>query len=232
MCHQTHRVLDVGCGVGEFLIQLIEKSNARGAGVDIDARLIASAKENASLRIGKSGAEFYTADVNTYSFSDHQFDLVICLGSTHAFGLGELAYPNALQRLQRLVKPGGCLLIGEGYWKQSPDPDYLALLGEPVGIYHDFYGNIEVAKQIGLIPIFSMTSSADEWDDFETSHQVEIERAYRRSPEDPEIALKLEHRRRWMDGYFRWGRDTMGFAFYAFRVPEESASERETSYSQ
>ena len=132
------QVLDVGCGVGEFLLQLIEKSNARGAGVDIDARLIASAKENASLRIGKSGAEFYTADVNTYSFSDHQFDLVICLGSTHAFGLGELAYPNALQRLQRLVKPGGCLLIGEGYWKQSPDPDYLALLGEPVGIYHDF----------------------------------------------------------------------------------------------
>jgi hypothetical protein len=27
----------------------------------------------------------------------------------------------------------------------------------------------------------------------------------------------LERRRRWRDGYLRWGRSTLGFGFYVFR---------------
>ena len=44
-------VLDVGCGQGEFLIRVIESTNANGIGIDIDSACIAAARKNASGRI-------------------------------------------------------------------------------------------------------------------------------------------------------------------------------------
>jgi rhodanese-related sulfurtransferase len=35
------------------------------------------------------------------------FDLGICIGSTHAFGSGDAAYPNTIGRLRQIVRPGG-----------------------------------------------------------------------------------------------------------------------------
>lgn len=44
---------------------------------------------------------------------------------THAYG----SFRSALESLSRLVRPGGSILIGEGYWRREPDPGYLHLLG-------------------------------------------------------------------------------------------------------
>ena len=77
--------------------------------------------------------------------AESAFALGICIGSTHAFGAGDSAYPNTFERLKQLVRPGGYLLIGEGYWKQEPAPEYLAFIGDPVGIYRDHAGNISFA---------------------------------------------------------------------------------------
>lgn len=88
----------------------------------------------------------------------------MCIGSTHAFGTGDTAYPNTLRELSRLVRPGGHLLIGEGYWKQPPAPDYLKLIGEPAVIYRDHAGNISFAEQHSLVTLYAAVSNNDEWD--------------------------------------------------------------------
>ncbi|MEQ8803896.1 MAG: hypothetical protein RLP45_17820, partial [Haliea sp.] len=94
-----------------------------------------------------------------------------------------------------------------------------ALLGEPVGIYHDHAGNIAVAEQAGLVPLYAMVSSDDEWDDFEWGHRQPFELAALANPEDPEVRQRLQASREWRDGYLRWGRDTMGFGLYVFLRP-------------
>jgi len=219
-----NRVLDVGCGRGEMLVRVIEATGARGMGIDHDPAVIAVARACAGRRVPADSCEFLISDVDDAPLSAGSFDVAICLGATHAFGTGEAAYPNALERLTRLVRPGGRVLIGEGYWKQPPAPEYVELIGEPVGIYHDHAGNIAAAERRGLVPLYATTSNDDEWDHFEWSHRMRIEREAERQPHDPNIAKKLERSRQWRDGYLRWGRATMGFGFYLFLKPSHPKS--------
>jgi len=193
------RVLDAGCGCGEFLIRLCERSGAHGLGVDKDLQSIAAAREAAKDRISGTQCEFRNADITNVPLEPHSFDLALCIGSTHAYGSGDAAYPNTIDSFLRLVRAGGQLLIGEGYWKRDPAPEYLRLIGEPVGIYRDHSGNISFAEQHGLVPLYAAVSNDDEWDHFEWSHRMKMERQAVSTVADPAAAEKLERSRRWRD---------------------------------
>jgi SAM-dependent methyltransferase len=186
----------------------------------MDEAAIAAARAAAAGRVDEDRCEFRAARMTSAGEVDAlpaaSFDAAICLGATHAFGDGDAAYPNALDELARLVRPGGQLLLGEGYWKQPPSAGYLELLGDPPGITHDHAGNIAFAEARGLVPLYAAVSSDDEWDHFEWSHRMKVEHEAARHPDDPALAEKRERSRVWRDGYLRWGRSTMGFGFYLF----------------
>ena len=208
------RAIDIGCGSGEFLVRLVDAAGASAVGIDIDPKLIDEAQRKAAVRLAEtSSIEFRKADIKEESLADNSFDLAICIGSTHAFGMGEEAYPKALDQMVRIVRPGGQLLIGEGYWKQPPAQGYLDLLGETPGIYHTHAENIWFAERRGLIPLYAAVSSDDEWDHFEGQHWLKAEREFAANEE------RLQRSRAWRDGYLRWGRETMGFGFYIFGIP-------------
>ena len=214
------RAFDAGCGTGEFLLRVVAGYPVYGLGIDTDSQCIAAARDSAARRELASRCEFRAGDVNDLSAEQSRFDLGICIGSTHAFGASEAAYPNTIQRLSEIVRPGGLIVIGEGYWKQEPAAEYLKLIGDPVGIYRDHGGNISFAEQCGLLPLYAMVSSEDEWDHFEWSHQQKIRRLAETNPKDARFAERLARARQWRDGYLRWGRSTMGFGIYLFRTPE------------
>mgnify|MGYP006140565339 CR=1 FL=1 len=130
-------VLDVGCGTGELLIRIVEAHRVQGLGVDRDEEKIAEASAAAKRRLPAGAVEFRAEDAANLDLQGRRYDRAICLGSTHAFGLGQGAYEHTIAGLMRLVVPGGLILVGEPYWKQPPTPEYLSLLGEPVGIYRD-----------------------------------------------------------------------------------------------
>ena len=214
-----NRALDAGCGTGEFLLRVLAEHPAHGVGVDRDPQCIVAARESAAVRGLTSRCEFRTADVNELATEPGKFDLGICIGSTHAFGSGEAAYPNTVRQLSESVRPGGLILIGEGYWKQQPAKEYLQLIGDPVGIYRDHAANISFAEERGLLPLYAAVSNDDEWDHFEWSHQLKVRRLAEANPSDPTLAERLDRARQWREGYLRWGRSTMGFGMYLFRAP-------------
>tara|TARA_R110002096_G_scaffold159011_5_gene324625 strand:+ start:3010 stop:3729 length:720 start_codon:yes stop_codon:yes gene_type:complete len=216
----SSRVLDAGCGQGEFLVRTIEATGASGLGVDVDDDSLTYARETAGKRLGSSNrCEFLNADLTKTQLDAESFDLAICLGATHAFAPGEEAFPETIRALTALVAPGGQLLIGEGYWKQPPAAEYLELLGEPVGIYRTHAENVAYGEKSGLKPLHASVSSDDEWDDFEWEHRRAVEAEITLHPKDSKTGRELERIRRWSEGYLRWGRSTMGFGFYLFAKP-------------
>jgi ubiquinone/menaquinone biosynthesis C-methylase UbiE len=213
----SQRVLDVGCGTGELLIRVVEAHGVQGLGVDRDEDKIAEAQAAARRRLPAGAVEFLAEDAAKLDLRDRRYDRAVCVGSTHAFGLGQGAYEHAIAGLMRLVVSGGLILVGEPYWKQPPTAEYLSLLGEPVGVYRDHLENVLLAERRGLVPLYAAVSSDDEWDDFEWANRRHYEENAVSGPKTPQTDEELLRSRRWRDGYLRWGRSTMGFGCYVFR---------------
>ncbi|WMJ77278.1 MULTISPECIES: class I SAM-dependent methyltransferase [unclassified Sedimentibacter] len=109
------KILDVGCGTGNFSVKLAKKG-CSVTGIDVSDEMLSIARKKASdLNLD---IELMNMDVNNLSFDDNTFDGVI---SMTAFEFIEDA-PKALKELLRVVKKGGQVLIGtiagESSWSE------------------------------------------------------------------------------------------------------------------
>jgi ubiquinone/menaquinone biosynthesis C-methylase UbiE len=210
------KVIDIGAGKCELLIRLVEKYNISGTAIELYGGAIEEAKKNAGGRIPEGSIEFIIDDANVAieKFEHDEFDLGICIGSTHALG----GLDTTLKKMRRLVNKSGYILIGEGYWKQRPSHDYLQALGgakEADLKYHD--ENVRVAEELGLVPLWSYVANEDDWDEYEWLYSSSIENYCHENPNDPDCIVMLERIRAWRRTYLQWGRDTLGFGLYLFR---------------
>jgi len=98
-------VLDLGCGTGENLIPLI-KPDACTIGIDISPDLIRLAKRlvdqaalQTDLRVGSAYAT---------GLPDESIDVICCMSLIH-----HLDIPRARDEMQRILKPGGYIVLKE-----------------------------------------------------------------------------------------------------------------------
>lgn len=208
------RVLDVGCGNAELLLRLIERYQISGIGVEPNTAVVAEAHRRAAARIPPEQLHLHAMPIADFVAEPATFDAALCVGSTHAYG----DYRRTLTALSALVRPGGQLLIGEGFWKRSPDPAYLALLDAQPDEMTTHAENVARAVAAGLTPLYAAVSSDDDWDHYEGLYCRAMERYLAAHPDDPDAPAFRQHIRRWRDGYLQWGRDTLGFALYLFQV--------------
>ena len=129
------RILDVGCGTGEFLVRVAEKYHVTCEGIDINYQSIENARQRVKERNLYGSVKFSETDIKNLEDESSQFDCGVCLASTHAFATGEPAYPEALKWFSKSVKSGGKVLIGESFWGRDPCKEYLDFVGTPVGTY-------------------------------------------------------------------------------------------------
>lgn len=100
------KVLDVGCGTGEYAI-LLAKKGAHVSGIDLSKGMINNAKNNAKQE--KLNILFQKADVCLLPFENNIFDKI-----SIARVLGHLDDETmnvAAKELMRVLKPGGEIII-------------------------------------------------------------------------------------------------------------------------
>lgn len=218
--NENEKILDVGCGCGEVLLRIGERYKVQGTGIDASQDNIREARRRATQRNILGHVDFIEADAQSWCVERESLDIVLCLGASHAFGLGPKAYLNALQHMIPMVRPGGRLLISEGYAKQPIPNSYREFIGDSTTDDMTHESNVQAGKTLGLVPHGAWTSSDDEWDEFEWTYQRIVEKRANNPNADEAAATKLLQRRKWMDGYLRWGRDTLGYGTYLFVRPD------------
>lgn len=103
---ENMKVLDVGCGIGEFSFYLgKETNNVNYYGVDSDSTFIEKAKTRAKDE-NSNNYTFVLSDATKLPFEDEEFDVVI----SQAFLTVCFFYEDAFKEMLRVCKKGG--LIG------------------------------------------------------------------------------------------------------------------------
>jgi SAM-dependent methyltransferase len=200
------RVLDLGCGFGEWLLAALEAApQATGVGVDTSRPALDGARQRAEARGLADRISFEEADAATWTGSG--FDAVLCVGATHAFG----GLTATLAAVRSHLRPGGRVLLGEGFWDGEPTPQAMSALGAEPGELPTLGQLVETVHAAGYEPGYGHVSSAEEWDDYEWSwtgsltawaltEASEVDR-------DSALAMAGTHREEWLTGY----RGQLGF---------------------
>jgi SAM-dependent methyltransferase len=217
---ESSRVLDLGCGRAALALRIIERFGATVMAVDHSSPMLEAARERAQWTGALPRLRLDATDIRDFRADPETFHLTVMLGA----GGIEGGMAGICRQLMTWTRSGGYVLIGEGYWRQQPHADYLALLGGTESEFFDHRGNVQAGIAAGLVPMHAMTATRDEWDEYEWKYSRSIERYAREQPTDPDVPAMLERIRRWRDGYLRWGRDTLGFALYLFHRPGTRAA--------
>ncbi|MEY9945984.1 cyclopropane-fatty-acyl-phospholipid synthase family protein [Kitasatospora sp. GAS1066B] len=209
-------VLDIGCGWGEFMLRLLEATpGATGVGIDLNEDDLARGRANAEARgLGERVRFVQESAVDT---AHGPADLVLCFSASHA--LSDAQPPEhttaALRALRRLVTPGGRVLLGESFWQRTPTPSDLSAMWPDASPaeFHDLPDLVDLAIAAGFRPAWIETANLDEWDDFESAYQSDVEEWLAAHPDHPlakETRNRVDrHRAMWLRGY----RGVMGLAY-------------------
>jgi cyclopropane fatty-acyl-phospholipid synthase-like methyltransferase len=217
-------VLDIGCGWGELMLRLLAAlPGATGTGIDVNEADLARGRNSATSRGLADRVTFASEDAR--AVTRPRADLVLCLGASHA--LSGASPPRhlteALAALHGLVNPGGRVLLGEGFWERPPTADDLARMwpDTTAAEFTDLAGLADQSVAAGFRAEWIETASQDEWDDFESGYQADVQE-WLATHDAPGLRAEMDqHRSRYLRGY----RGIMGLAYLTL-IPDGQAAPR------
>ncbi|MEI8202312.1 MAG: bifunctional demethylmenaquinone methyltransferase/2-methoxy-6-polyprenyl-1,4-benzoquinol methylase UbiE [Bacteroidota bacterium] len=122
MC-QPKRVLDVATGTGDVAFKILKEHTCHISAIDISAKMLEVAVQKAADYGVAENIDFVEAEAAKLPFDDDSFDCI-----TVAFGIRNFEnLEKGLTEMQRVLKPGGKLLILE-FSKPKPPFSYLYAL--------------------------------------------------------------------------------------------------------
>ncbi|MGI5492854.1 SAM-dependent methyltransferase [Microtetraspora malaysiensis] len=209
------RILDLGCGGGEWTLRALALCpDATADGVDISVHALDSAAQAAKEQGVADRIRLHRVSATEFGSPEggEPYDLVMCMGATHAFG----GLVPTLEAVAGFLRPGGLALVGEGFWESPPTPEVAALLVDDPDDYADLAGTVARAEGAGYVTVYAHTSERGEWDEYEWSWTGTLLRWAEENPgPDGEAAREaaLAHRDMWLNGY----RDVFGFVSLLLR---------------
>jgi SAM-dependent methyltransferase len=102
------RILDAGCGRGATLRHLAQTGRLTVTGVDGSAAMLEAARSNSG------DASLVCAELESLPFGEASFDAIVC-----ECVLSQTDLPTVLAQFQRVLRPGGLLLVSDLYRKSA-----------------------------------------------------------------------------------------------------------------
>lgn len=205
--------VDLGCGWAELLLRTVA-AGATGHGVDLDAAAIAHGRK---LAVERGLADRVTLEVGDAGAWSGQADVLIVNGASQVWGGDPRTHTvNALEAGRRFLRPGGRLLLGEGFWEREPTAAQLAAMP----IAREEYGSVselvDLAMAHGYRLLWLSQANQDEWDEFESGHAYARERWLLAHPEDEEVRERADQQREWR---LKGWRGVLGMVYLTLVVP-------------
>ncbi|HEY9475445.1 MAG TPA: class I SAM-dependent methyltransferase [Mycobacteriales bacterium] len=206
------QVLDLASGSGEMLCTWARDHRITGTGVDISTVFTDRARARAD-ELGVTGQVTFVHGDASGHVSDEPVDLAACIGATW-IGDGVV---GTVDLLQRSLRPGGMMLIGEPYWRREP-PDQETVEASYAGSKDDFRLLPELIDQFGELGydvVEMVLTDQDSWDRYKAAQWLNIRRWLDRNPDDELAAdlraeLSTEPAR-----YARYQREYLGWGVFA-----------------
>jgi cyclopropane fatty-acyl-phospholipid synthase-like methyltransferase len=201
-------VLDIGCGKGAVLAKAIQLIGGMGVGIELENSLGIQPTPEAHKLEAEGKIEFIFEDASVFfEKSNSSFDLIICIGSSHAVGGVEQAFRLARKHL----KPNGKLLFGEIVWKSKPDPDFLEYLGctEEDQMYSSEL--LMLAHDCGLSVQKSIACSDEDFEAYELALRRNVMNWCSQNPNDPRASEFSKRSDSWWEAREKWARRAFGF---------------------
>jgi hypothetical protein len=181
------RILDLAGGSGEMLCTWARDHGIAGSGVDLSSVFVAAATARAcELGVGDRVA-FEHADASGYGASA-PCDVVACLGASWIGG----GVAGTIALLERSMRPGGMVLLGEPYWANEP-PNEATVRGCWAASREDYRslsGLVQHFGDLGWDLVEMMLASPDDWDRYTAAQWLTTRRFLDEHPND-ELAADM-----------------------------------------
>ncbi|ETK37611.1 SAM-dependent methyltransferase [Microbispora sp. ATCC PTA-5024] len=205
-------VLDLACGSGEMLCTWARDHGVAGTGVDISTAFLTGARERAA-ELGVTGqVTFVHGDASGY-VADEPVDVAACLGATWIGG----GAAGTAALLERSLRPGGLLLVGEPFWRRDP-PDQATVEGCHASAkedFHDLPGLVALFGGLGFDVVEMVLADEDSWDRYAAAQWLTVRTWLDANPDD-ELAPAM---RAELDGaplrHVRYVRPHLGWGVFA-----------------
>lgn len=205
-------LLDLACGSGEMLATWARDHEVVGTGVDISTFFLAAARTRAAELGVADRLTFVHADASSYVAAE-PVDVAACIGATW---IGD-GVAGTMDLLERSLRPGGTMLVGEPYWRIDP-PDQRTVEACHAGSREEF------ATLPGLVGVFTaqgwdlvemVLADQDSWDRY-VAAQWRTVRVWLDANPDDELteAFRTELSRAPLD-YLTYTREYLGWGVFA-----------------
>jgi len=174
-------MLDLASGSGEMLCAWARDHGITGTGVDISTIFVDAARARAVQLGVEDRVTFVHGNAAAYVAST-PVDIAACIGATW-IGNGAA---GTLGLLERSVRPGGILLVGEPFWRMDP-PDQATIEGCHASAredYHDLPGLVALFGKLGWDLVEMVLADEDSWDRYVAAQWTTVRTWLDANPDD------------------------------------------------
>jgi len=206
------RVLDLGSGSGEMLCTWARDHGIAGVGVDMSRLFTEQARVRAEELGVADRVEFVHGDAAGY-VADQKVDVAACVGATWIGG----GVAGTIALLEKSLRPGGIILIGEPYWLRLPPTEEIAQ-GCLVGSISHYLPLPELLASFGdrgYDVVEMVLADQEGWDRYEAAKWLTMRRWLEANPGDDlatEVRAQLTSE---PTRYAKYTREYMGWGVFA-----------------
>ncbi len=206
-------ILDVGCGPGMQTLELARATRGKITAVDTHQPFL----DELNNRARRAGLEKHIRTANqsmfALDFAEASFDAIWSEGAIYIMG-----FETGLRAWQRLLKPGGYVVVSEITWLHPEPPQEIRAYWEAE--YPAIGGverNLEIVRGAGYLPAGHFTLPPSGWvDEYYAPLEARLALLREKYRHDPQALAQLAEHQREVD-IFRQYHEWYSYVFYAMQ---------------